>query len=201
MNDQVNTAEKVSTRVFGRKYDFAAGTCILSSRKDPNFTKTLTFDQLPPEVQRGFGLQAYVDYVVGAGNEILRPDPKTKESGTYEEAVAEMQTAENEATEGKVEFREGFGLGGARSTINNVGRALFELGKSKLEFDGKVYEWSDLNGAKAAMGTLYKDSEKPTKEKPLSGRMLFNAIKSQPDVNAKIQSYRTTKATAAIKLS
>lgn len=187
-------------RQFGRVYDHAAGTAVLSSAFAKGYKLDVALAAIPQNVIQGFALQSLCDYVVNEANDALKDGPEKKEGetpATEEEkrmyALKVLEEALGELVSGNVDFRSGTGLGGARSAIGAVGQALFELGKKfVMQPDGTKLEFSDVNSARDAVKRLYTNTTAFGPNK-ISGRMIFNAIQNDEKVKAKVDELRKAK--------
>lgn len=214
MTEQATTQEKAQrNRAFGRVYDHDAGTVKLTASFDTAFGDELSIGKLPESVIRGFALQAAADYVVGEMNDVLK-DVETypNEAERRAKALEAGREAYTELVEGKIDFRAGVGLGGMRSAIGALGTVLFELGKTfVVNAKGEKLSFTDVHGARAAVKSLYLDTDEIVKPHPQGGtvkakdgteqprtvtvtsRMIFNAIQQIPEVKTALEAKRKTK--------
>jgi hypothetical protein len=229
MNDTTNTATAKATRErqFGRVYDYEKGTVTITAAFDKDFTKTLALSAIPANVLEGFALQSIADYAVQEMNETLKDETVGDEAARRAAALKVFDEANAELTEGKIDFRTGVGLGGMRSAIGIMGTVLFELGKSYvLNQRGEKLSFTDIHSARAAVKSLYLDTTpkgpfkdklddkgQPVKDKEgkviqvpvnpdsgLTGRMIFNAIGTVPEVKAAMDAKRTAKPKKVIEV-
>lgn len=202
-------------RQFGRVYDHDQGTVKVTSAFDKNWDFTLEGAKLPDNVIRGFALQSAADYVVQEMQDVLRDtDAYPDETVRRQKALEAGQEAYQELVEGKVDFRSGVGLGGMRSAIGALGTVLFNLGKTfVVNAKGEKLTFNDIHSARAAVKSLYLDTDEVTKPHPeggvvrdpktgherprtvtVTGRMIFNMIQNIPEVKKALEELRPPKS-------
>ena len=197
MNDTTTAAKATKVKNFGRTYNYDTRTVAIAVMGKPDTTLELAYDKLPEAVQRAFALQAYADFVVQSGNDVIR------EGGTVDDGVADLSRSIADAEGGKIEFRDGMGLGmSSAPAAALVGRALVEGGYSFVAFKGVRSEFAgDVGKAQDAMRALYADTtENTTDEHKLTGRQFFGRIAKQEKVAALVASYKKSKPVAALDL-
>lgn len=197
------TTEKtrVRTAIFGRSYDHKAGSVTFEVAGHPDAKTTADVAGLPEATRNSLALIALADYAATRGNKAKR------EGSDVAKATDVLRQAIEDAKAGKIEFTDGNGLGMASAPMTAlVGRALVEMGKTFVAFNGKRTEFgSDVDKAAAALKALYDDTtevEITTKDgskKKLSGRMFYNQIANLSDVEAKVATYRKAKPEVSVE--
>lgn len=224
----MNTETQSETRVrrprsFDRNYSYAEGKATLNSTFDAGFALDLELTKVPEGTAQGFILRAVADYVVKAGNEVLRnPLEGESEDANRARALEAVNEAYAEIVEGKVDFTSTADGGETRSVIAALGQVLFEAGKTFVKNQrGETLSFNDLHSARAAVKALYNDTEPKGPFEPvikngqpefnkdgspklkavkpdshLTGRMIFNAICETAGIKEKLEALTTKKKPA-----
>ena len=185
---QVETQEPVAateperTHVFKRKYVYGQGLVEMTSKEG---AITINLAQVPQALRDAFALQAISQRIANVAGKAFR------EAKDLTAAIGAAVDELTDIEQGKVEFTE-TGVSEAKPRFADsflVGRALFELGKSKVTFGGQTYTWDSADEAGGVLRSLWDVKDKDENLK-LTGRQFVERVKSRADVAALLATYK-----------